>query len=96
MHRFDRGRHHKGQSRLDDTEVQMNDYGVRGGMLDSGLTALALRGLTQKEGHYPFIERFTKKRRAPRPTGRRATQSGLSRSLVPFLAFLSRWQPASR
>lgn len=96
MHRFDRGRHHKGQSRLDDTEVQMNDYGVRGVMLDSGLTALALRGLTQKEGHYPFIERFTKKRRVPRPTGRRPTPSVLSRSLVPFLAFLSRWQPASR
>ena len=91
MHRFDRGRHHKGQSRLDDTEVQMNDYGVRGAMLDSGLTALALRGLKQKEGHYPFIERFTKKRRVPRPT-----QSVLSRSLVLFLAFLSRWQPASR
>ena len=28
----------------------MNDYGVRGVMLDSGLTALALRGLKQKEG----------------------------------------------
>ena len=96
MHRFDRGRHHKGQSRLDDTEVQMNDYGVRGVMLDSGLTALALRGLKQKEGHYPFIERFTTKRRVPRPTGRRPTQSVVSRSLVPFLAFLSRWQPASR
>jgi hypothetical protein len=74
----------------------MNDYGVRGVMLDSGLTALALRGLKHKEGHYPFSERFTKKRRAPRSTGRRATQSVLSRSLVPFLAFLSRWQPASR
>jgi hypothetical protein len=96
MHRFDHDRHHKSQSRFDDTEVQMNDYGVRGVMLDSGLTALALRGLTQKEGHYPFIERFTKKRRGPRPTGRRAAQSVLSRSLVPFLAFLSRWQPASR
>ena len=30
MHRFDRGRHHKGQSRLDDTEVQMNDYEFAG------------------------------------------------------------------
>ena len=44
MHRFDRSRHHKSQSRLDDTEVQMNDYGVRGVMPGFGLTALALRG----------------------------------------------------
>ena len=43
----------------------MNDYGVRGVMLDSGLTALALRGLKQKEGHYPFIERFTKSAAPP-------------------------------
>ena len=43
----------------------MKDYGVRGVMLDSGLTALALRGLKHKEGHYLFSERFTKKHRAP-------------------------------
>jgi hypothetical protein len=96
MYRFDQGRHQKSQLRLDDTEVQMNDYGVRGVMLDSGRTALALRGLKQKEGHYPFIERFTKRRRAPHATGRRTTPAVLSRSLVPVLALLSRWQLASR
>jgi len=37
-------------------------------MLDPGLTALALRGLNERDGHYPFIERFRRRRRsAPAP-----------------------------
>jgi len=42
-------------------------------MLDPGLTALALRGLNERDGHYPFIERFRPRRRsASAPLVRRA------------------------
>ena len=42
----------------------MGTYDSRRLMLDSGRTALALRGLRVPEGHYPFIERFTTRRRS--------------------------------
>ena len=42
----------------------MSPYDSRGLMLDPGLTALALRGLREPEGHYPFIDRFRPRRRS--------------------------------
>jgi len=41
----------------------MHSYDNRRVMLDSGLTALALRGLRSRDGHYVFIERHTRWRR---------------------------------
>ncbi len=41
----------------------MGLYDNRGTMLDAGRTALALRGLQNRDGHYPFIERFAPRRR---------------------------------
>jgi hypothetical protein len=50
----------------------MSPYDSRGLMLDPGLTALALRGLHERDGHYPFIDRFRPHRRSgPRPSTRR-------------------------
>ena len=47
----------------------MSPYDSRGLMLDPGLTALALRGLHEREGHYPFIDRFRSRRPLrPRPS----------------------------
>jgi hypothetical protein len=42
----------------------MSSYDARRVMLDSGLTVLALRGLLEREGHYPFVDRFTNRHRA--------------------------------
>jgi hypothetical protein len=41
----------------------MGPYDSRRTTLDPGLTALALRGLRSREGHYPFIERYVRWRR---------------------------------
>jgi hypothetical protein len=44
--------------------------------LDPGLTALALRGLRERDGHYPFLDRFVPWRRparAPEPAASRRT-----------------------
>jgi hypothetical protein len=38
----------------------MNVYDSRRSTLDPGLTALALRGLHRRDGHYPFIQRHTR------------------------------------
>jgi hypothetical protein len=38
-------------------------YDNRSVTLDPGLTVLALRGLKEREGHYPFIERFRRRQR---------------------------------
>jgi len=49
----------------------MGPYDQRHVTLDPGLTALALRGLHERDGHYPFIERFRRRRhtrRRPRRT----------------------------
>jgi hypothetical protein len=53
----------------------MGPYDQRNVTLDPGLTALALRGLHERDGHYPFIERF-RRRRQPR---RRAPRSVAAR-----------------
>ena len=46
----------------------MGPYDNRRITLDPGLTALALRGLAEREGHYPFIDRVTRRRlRSRRP-----------------------------
>jgi hypothetical protein len=40
----------------------MNSYGARRLMLDPGRTALALRALHTRDGHYPFLYRFLHRR----------------------------------
>jgi hypothetical protein len=53
----------------------MGPYDARHITLDPGLTALALRGLHEREGHYPFVERFRRRRAGQRrlaPPGVRA------------------------
>jgi len=40
----------------------MGPYDHRRVTLDPGLTALALRGLAEREGHYPFLDRFGRRR----------------------------------
>jgi len=69
----------------------MRTYESRRVMLDSGLTAIALRGIHERDGQYPFIERFVRRRRV-----RRRTTPVRSSSLRAFLAVLTRWQPAVR
>ena len=41
----------------------MDPYDSRRLTLDPGLTALALRGLRSRDGHYPFIERHARSRK---------------------------------
>ncbi len=51
----------------------MEPYDTRRLTLDPGLTSLALRSLHHRDGHYPFIDRVTGRRRArgpARPAGR--------------------------
>jgi hypothetical protein len=40
----------------------MDSYDSRRITLDPGLTALALRGLHSRDGHYPFLERHSQGR----------------------------------
>lgn len=40
----------------------MGPYDNRQITLDPGLTALALRGLAERDGHYPFLDRVTRRR----------------------------------
>ena len=61
----------------------MNPYDSRRIVLDPGLTALALRGLHERDGHYPFIDRFKARRRS------RSCHPG-GRALRP----VSRWREA--
>ncbi|HEV8672816.1 MAG TPA: hypothetical protein VGX21_02110 [Methylomirabilota bacterium] len=66
----------------------MGPYDHRSVTLDPGLTALALRGLHEREGHYPFIERFRRRR----PTrGRRAAPAREARP-KPARSSASLWQ----
>jgi hypothetical protein len=59
----------------------MGPYDSRRITLDPGLTALALRGLAEREGHYPFIDRVTRRRlRSRRP----ASTAAPSPERVPF------------
>jgi hypothetical protein len=73
----------------------MSPYENRGLTLDPGLTALALRGLNERDGHYPFIDRFRSRRGSrTRPSNGRSVHStsrwektlrwcGLRRSIAP-------------
>jgi hypothetical protein len=63
--------------------MTMNPYDTRCRMLDPGLTALALRGLNEREGHYPFLDRYRGRRPARRLTKQAAHHA-------------SRWQQALR
>jgi len=47
-------------------EYRMGSYDNRRLTLDPGLTALALRGLHERDAHYPFLDRFVHWRRSPR------------------------------
>ncbi len=49
----------------------MGSYDSRHVTLDPGLTAIALRGLHEREGHYPFLNRFATHRWLPRRRGAR-------------------------
>ena len=67
----------------------MSAYDSHRVMLDSGLTALALRALHERDGHYPFIDRHAPRRRSrsgyPGPLARRERASqwwGLFRRLL--------------
>jgi len=44
----------------------MGAYDNRRVMLDPGLTAMALRGLHNRDGHYPFMDRLALRRRSRR------------------------------
>jgi hypothetical protein len=63
----------------------MSFYDNRRITLDPGLTLLALRGLTRRGGHYPFIEPHTRWRRVQ--AIRRAIQR-LGAALLPALRSL--------
>jgi hypothetical protein len=76
----------------------MSAYDARGLMLDPGRTALALRGLHEPDGHYPFIDRFR-----PRRSKRRVSISGTVRRTVSPWRHALQWlgiarenEPASR
>jgi hypothetical protein len=54
----------------------MGPYDSRRITLDPGLTALALRGLAERDGHYPFLDRLTGRRpRRPRPASSTAASA---------------------
>lgn len=58
----------------------MGPYDQRHVTLDPGLTALALRGLHERDGHYPFLDRFRRRRRSRGRLGRtQATPGGAPR-----------------
>ena len=57
----------------------MGLYDARGLMLDPGLTALALRGLHDRDGHYPFIDRVRSRRPSKVRTSRRHAIDAASR-----------------
>ena len=44
------------------TYGHMSAYDSRAVTLDAGLTALALRGLHERDGHYPFLDWFRRRR----------------------------------
>jgi hypothetical protein len=59
----------------------MGPYDNRRITLDPGLTALALRGLAERDGHYPFLDRVGLRRpRRRRP----AATAAPSRARAPF------------
>jgi hypothetical protein len=50
----------------------MRPYDSRHATLDPGLTALALRAMHERDGAYPFVERFQRRRPRRRPQPARA------------------------
>lgn len=56
----------------------MGAYDSRHITLDPGLTALALRGLHERDGNYPFLDRFLRRRRPRRPSADAAATAGAS------------------
>lgn len=50
-------------------------------MLDPGLTALALRGLHERDGHYPFLDQFKARGRSTKRTVRARRPTSLRRAL---------------
>ncbi len=62
----------------------MKPYDSRDVTLDPGLTLLALRGLRQRGGHYPFIDSWRRRRETlSRAEAGGAAWKALVRSLVP-------------
>jgi|RhiMetdeSRZDD1v2_1073273.scaffolds.fasta_scaffold1180784_2 hypothetical protein len=56
----------------------MGPYDHRRVTLDPGLTALALRALAERDGHYPFLQRFRRRARrtaSATPASRRAARA---------------------
>lgn len=70
----------------------MSAYESRRVTLDPGLTALALRSLHERDGHYAFVAQVVRHRR-PGDRSARADDAGWLR---PFLAFPGRGQGAAR
>jgi hypothetical protein len=73
----------------------MGTYDTRRVMLDAGLTALALRGLHDRKGHYPFIDPFaTRRARTAKPRREsRALGDLLARGWLALRACLpGRWR----
>lgn len=77
----------------------MGTYDSRHITLDPGLTAIALRGLHEREGHYPFLDRFVRRLRlhrvgrASKPTGQRA--SAVSSPLGVPVSLATRRRPSA-
>jgi hypothetical protein len=65
----------------------MGPYDHRNVTLDPGLTALALRALHERDGQYPFVARYTRRRPRARPASARvrgpAVESAPSASFWP-------------
>jgi hypothetical protein len=61
----------------------MNGYESRRVTLDPGLTALALRSLRERDGHYPFVDQAIRRRRPRRL--RRVDAAGWLHSFLTFL-----------
>jgi hypothetical protein len=71
----------------------MGPYDARHITLDPGLTALALRGIHEREGHYPFVERFRRRRAARRSL---AGQDSLAQRTSEAPAAASSWRDLLR
>jgi hypothetical protein len=55
--------------------------------LDPGLTALALRGLHEREGHYPFLDAFARRGRSSRRARPARPVASALRRLIPWHFF---------
>jgi hypothetical protein len=75
----------------------MGTYDTRRLMLDPGRTALALRGLQDRKGHYPFIDPFARRRPAgPRRGAKQAVLDVLARGRLTLRTCLpERWRTSA-